>query len=257
MIFPVHVLCGYPSYETAGTKWNDDDYRASNLVKAVKHRSFKGYAKFRTTTIDDTPRGRERALRLVAAAAVQKLTQNGLAGTLVALPASNHICFGSEFTGSRITDAIAALDVRFQSRPVLRFEQIMLKAAEGGTRNPAVIAASLDHQGPLDFQSCILVDDVKSTGGSFEGRGAIPPCNRRGCCWSILFGSDGQCSTRQHLRHTFGDYQRHSGISRLLISPRATLRHQIGRASGTRPFRHIQCSHNAGIVKAHRDVISS
>lgn len=169
MIFPVHVLCGYPSYETAGTKWNDDDYRASKLVKAVKHRPFNGYAKFRTTTIDDTARGRERALRLVAAAAVQKLTQNGLAGTLVALPASNHICFGNEFTGSRITDAIAALDVRFQSRPVLRFEQIMLKAAEGGTRNPAVIAASLDHQGPLDFQSCILVDDVKSTGGHLKG----------------------------------------------------------------------------------------
>src|SRR3546814_9152271 len=38
-----------------------------------------------------------------------------------------------------------------------------------GSRNPAVIAANLDHNGPPDFKNCILVDDVKSTGGHLKG----------------------------------------------------------------------------------------
>src|SRR3546814_10550118 len=60
------------AYEMRISDWSSD-VCSSDL-------SFKGFAKFRTTSIDDTPRGRERALRLVAGAAVQKLTQNGQIG---------------------------------------------------------------------------------------------------------------------------------------------------------------------------------
>lgn len=171
MKFPVYALTGYPSYQEAGTKWDDNDYKAFKLVKAIKHEAFKGYAMFRQTRIEDTVAGRERAVRLIAVSGIAKLKANGInSGNMVAVPSSSLTEFDGHFTGRRIMDAIATLDPNFVPQPALAFTTAMPKAAGGGgTRSPGVICDNLKVNAACCFDNCILIDDVVSTGGHLRG----------------------------------------------------------------------------------------
>ncbi len=168
MIFPVTVSCGYPSYEAAGTEWEDLDYRAWNLVKAIKGKPMNGHALFGNLTVDGTPGGRMNAMRLAASDAVRRLTELGLSAPLVPVPASDHIEFEGDFTGRRIAAAIESANQQFLNRPVLKFDQVLTKASQGGTRDPAILANHLELNPGTEFTQCILVDDVVTTGGHLK-----------------------------------------------------------------------------------------
>ncbi|WP_209348707.1 phosphoribosyltransferase [Pontixanthobacter sp. CEM42] len=170
MKFPVMVSCGYPSYREAGLDWGNLEYNAWKLVKAIKGQPVNGYAEFGNSRVDGTPGGRNVARRLVANDAVQKLRNAGLVAPLVAVPSSDHVDFEASFTGHRIAQAITAVADDYPTRSVLRFREVMPKAAgEGGTREPSTIAAALDIDDPVDFEQCILVDDVTTSGGHLRG----------------------------------------------------------------------------------------
>lgn len=170
MTFPVHVSCGYPSYKEAGLKWEDLEFRAWKLVKAIKGEPVNGYAMFGSDRVDGTATGRATALRLASSDAAQKLGQAALTGALVPVPSSKHICLGDSFTGSRLADAIVArAPASFSAAPVLCFDQEMPKSADGGTRSPAAIAEHLVLGDGTQFDRCILIDDVTTTGGHLRG----------------------------------------------------------------------------------------
>lgn len=170
MEFPIYVLCGYRSYSETDTPWTEDERKAMRLVKAVKGLEFKGFSRIGGVSIQDNPAGRTAALALAANFAARKLIENGHSGALVAVPSSSHISFGDSFTGSNITEAIARQDARFKSRPILRFRTAQPKSSKNkGSRDPAVIAGNLVARSKRDFSTCILVDDVKSSGGHLKG----------------------------------------------------------------------------------------
>ncbi|MBB4615891.1 hypothetical protein [Novosphingobium taihuense] len=173
MSFPVFVSCGYPSYEEAGIKWKDDDWRAWRLVQVIKGREVKGYSKFGKggkVIVESNKRGRTSALRLIAGHAAGQLVSGGFRGPLVPVPSSNTTSFGTEFTAQLISDAIATYSDRFSAHPVLRFTQEMGSTSGGkGSRSPEVIAENLALQRGADIDECILVDDVYTTGGHLKG----------------------------------------------------------------------------------------
>lgn len=171
MKFPLAVTCGYPSYEETGQNFEDSDWKALNLVKAIKGKPFKGYAPFGQHRVDDTSRGRAIALRLVAQDAARRLRALGLTGALVPIPASDHTIHGQTFTGSRLCEAIAHVDDGFSAKPILRFTKVMPKASSGAAnaRSAREIAAHLEMlERPADDR-CILVDDVATTHGHLRG----------------------------------------------------------------------------------------
>jgi hypothetical protein len=169
MKFPVVVSCGYPSYEEAGIAWEDLEYRAYNVVKAVKGSPFNGYAMFGNVRVDNTPAGRANARRLVANDAVTKLDDLGVTGPLVAVPASSHVDFEGSFAGAVLAQEIAERGNGRIARPVLKFREQLPKAADGGDRSPQGIADNLELHPDVDFDNCILIDDVTTTGGHLKG----------------------------------------------------------------------------------------
>lgn len=170
MKFPVHVSCGYPSYKEAGIKWEDLEFKAWKLVKAIKGEPVNGYAMFGNERVEGTTAGRATALKLASSDAAQKLDQAGIRGALVPVPSSKHTCLGNAFTGSRLADAIAAkAPGTFNAAPLLCFDQEMPKSADGGTRSPSELAAHLVLGPGANFDECILIDDVTTTGGHLRG----------------------------------------------------------------------------------------
>ena len=171
MQFPLIVICGYPSYQASGLDWKDDDYRASNIVKAIKGRPFKGEARFNFGTIRDDPAGRALAFRVVGASAVSKLKANGIdGGCLVPIPSSSHTEFDDQFVSLSIANSINATKSAFTVSPSIAFKSAMVKASSGdGTRSPSVIKSALKYRAGSIQRDVILVDDVATTHGHIKG----------------------------------------------------------------------------------------
>ncbi|GAA0733933.1 phosphoribosyltransferase [Sphingomonas japonica] len=171
----LHGLCYYRSKSDTWTdKWRSVDFAARNLVKAIKHEDFKGYAQITAGSssirIDNTAHGRNRALVAVAGALADKINQAGYQNAaVVPIPSSSHIDPNATFTGRRIAEAIQAKNAAFVSTPILYFNEPLPKSAGGGgTRNAHVIQKHLrlsDCQLP---GSIVLLDDVCTTGGHLK-----------------------------------------------------------------------------------------
>lgn len=171
----LHVICGYPS-KSQGTydSWNQADFHAYKFVRAVKGKPFNGYAVVRQGGVDhhfeNTVGGRATALGIASRALAGILHgRMGLAeAAVVPVPASDHLEYGSEFTGSRIASAISALHAPYQAYPNITFDQVMQKAADGGTRDPAVLAGHMQLHYELPQLPIVLLDDVTSTHGHLK-----------------------------------------------------------------------------------------
>ena len=170
----VHIVCGYRSKnEDWNEKWKPVDWRARNLVKALKKLPFNGFAQFSlkkgSLKIDNSPSGQNNALQLAAARIVMTLNEIGLErAQIVAIPSSSHTVPSMEFTGSRLSDQIAAFDGKYQSCPVLHFKNAMAKSATGGGRNEMAIYAQLRQSQALDERPVVLIDDVFTSGAHFR-----------------------------------------------------------------------------------------
>lgn len=164
----LHVHGGYPSYAGSGEGWNGTDYDAMKLVKALKGKSFGGYATLQTpsgqwVTFRETDRG--PAFRIFGEWAVAKLREIGLTeGVLIPVPSSTCLAFGTDSKGRALADAIATRTKGFSVEDAFHWKEDLGKAAEGGSRDPSVLQANLVlKNGPPS--TIVLVDDVATSGG--------------------------------------------------------------------------------------------
>lgn len=170
----LHVHGGYPSYAESGEQWNQADWDGFNLVKALKGQNFNGYVRLQARNGDwVTARANDRApaFRLFgewAALVLQELVrqeQVSAQGTLLMpVPSSSCVAFGTDEKGAALAGAIAARSPGFQAVNGLHWREAFCKAAEGGTRDAALLQANLVvGDGPPS--QIVLIDDVATSGG--------------------------------------------------------------------------------------------
>lgn len=171
----LHVICGYPS-KSQGTynDFNRADFDAYKFVRAVKGKSFNGFSVVRqggaNHRFENDVAGRQTAMTIAGRALAGKLyNELGLReAAVVPVPASDHIAYGTPFTGARIAQSIAAAFPAFQAYPNIRFTQLMPKAADGGSRAPGQLLPYMHLEHPLPERPIILLDDVASTHGHLK-----------------------------------------------------------------------------------------
>lgn len=164
----LHVHGGYPSYAESGEPWRQSDWDGLNLVKALKGHPFNGYATLQTVGGQWlTFRATDRApgFRIFGEWAALKLNQLGLdQGVLVSVPSSSCLAFGDDPKGAALAEAIKVRSPGFTVVDALHWREAKGKAAEGGTRDAAVLQANLSvKEGPPS--RIVLVDDVATSGG--------------------------------------------------------------------------------------------
>lgn len=171
----LHVICGYPS-KSQGTyeNWKRADYDAYKFVRAVKGAPFNGYSvvtqggtQYR---FENDDAGRRTALGVAgrALAGILHGRMGLVEAAVVPVPASDHIVYGADFTGARIARAIATAHAPYQAYPNITFDQVMPKAADGGTRDPAQLMRHMQLHHELPQRPIVLLDDVTSTHGHLK-----------------------------------------------------------------------------------------
>lgn len=169
----VHSVCGYRSKSAEWTeKWRDADYRARNLVKALKGEPFNGFSEWQVKatkqkmTVDSSPAGQAIALRVALSKLLDLFTAAGIAeGHVVPVPSSQTVAAGGDYIGARLAGALAAIVPGLTAAPVLWFDAPQPRAHQGGARRwqevlPHLRGGNVATNGPV-----VLLDDVMTSGG--------------------------------------------------------------------------------------------
>lgn len=172
MTIDIHPVIYYRAKSEDWTDaWQQHDWAARNMVKAIKHKPFNGTSRIlmktgSTVTIDTTDNGRKRALGLLSVSIAKKIVSTGYINVLVVpIPSSDHVDAGASFTGGRIANAIQVYNPNLVATPSLYFSEKLPKSSEGGGRDSLLIEAKL--RGGDDIppgSEIVLLDDVFTTG---------------------------------------------------------------------------------------------
>jgi len=174
----LHGLVYYRGSSDAWTDdWQDDDYRARNLVKGLKGLPFGGHCSIgvgkTSYAIDNTPQGRANATMAAARAIAGKIQVAGYKKVaVIPVPSSKHTDPDGDFVGLKLARQIHELVAGFVATPLLYFKNEMPKSADGGTRNPWVIEKNLRRDKRLSLPNrAVLLDDVCTTGAHLKAAG--------------------------------------------------------------------------------------
>jgi hypothetical protein len=173
MTLVVHAYGAYASYANADIPWRQDDYNVNKLVKALKGKEFKGHADIRGADGRSrriTHQNPQAALLLFSMWAATRLRDQQLHRVvLVPVPSSSCTVFGQPTAPMQMATSVQALLGRpCRVEPWLRFQQVMTKSSEGGTRNPVTLRQALVASDDVAACEVVLVDDVKTTGAHLK-----------------------------------------------------------------------------------------
>jgi hypothetical protein len=164
----VHVHGGYPNYKGSGEAWNDTDFEARNLVKALKGAPFNGYSTMRTPSgavVTIRQDNRAGAFRIFGEWAVAKLAELGVQNaTLVPVPSSSCVAQGTDRKGLEIGAAITQRNAAFPTVGGLWWREARASAASGGDRHADLLLPNL-MVAQMAPTHVVLIDDVISSGG--------------------------------------------------------------------------------------------
>lgn len=167
----LHAVCYYRGNKEQWTDdWTDDDYRALNLVKAIKQMPFRGRSGFhlggQNRIVDDSPQGRRIALGIAGAIMSRKMEAAGYNNAyLIPVPSSSHADPSQMFTGRRIAENMQAHRPNLVSAPMLYLDRVLPKSSTGGgSRDSYEIERHLLAVPDLVDGPAVLIDDVFTTG---------------------------------------------------------------------------------------------
>lgn len=169
MVLSVRVHCGYPSYAESGEGWNNLDWDAFKLVKALKGKPINGYATVRRLSgqsVRITADNTGPAFEVFGEWGARTVQDHGPArGLIVPVPAADCLALSQDPKGRRLADAIAIGLPTFQVVDALHWDVEHPKASEGGPRDFATLFGNLRVHTGLRPSHVVLVDDVMTGGG--------------------------------------------------------------------------------------------
>jgi len=169
MVLRLHVHGGYPSYAGLGIEWNDADWQAFKLVKALKGQPFNGYADCQRPNgqwVRITQEKSAGAFRIFGEWGAAKLSELGLRkGFLVPVPSSGCLGLGRDPKGRALAAAIADRTTGFEVLEGLHWHRQLPSAASGGPRDVDTLSKNLRVLRDLPKGNIVLVDDVVTSGG--------------------------------------------------------------------------------------------
>lgn len=168
MSLQLRVHGGYPSYAESGEAWTGPDFVAFKFVQALKGNNINGYAwlpraagPLRINTADCSA-----AFTVFGEWGAHQVHQTGVVNPrLVAVPSSSCLGLGEDDKGRKLVSCIADRSPGAVVGEMLHWHERLLKAADGGSRDPAVLYANLRVQLHVPPSNIILVDDVVTSGG--------------------------------------------------------------------------------------------
>jgi hypothetical protein len=173
MTLTVHAQCAYASYSRDVIPWRQEDYHANKLIKSLKGEEIRGYAEIRDRRGNwhrIVMGSRGPALSCFAVWALGTLMSNAAAPVLlVPVPSSRCTDFNAPCAPNDMAEAVRALaPEQVRVARLLRFNQVMPRSHDGGTRNADILRGRLEVVAPLLLppnSRVVLIDDVKTTGG--------------------------------------------------------------------------------------------
>jgi hypothetical protein len=166
---PLTVMT-YVAYRTRNFSGDQSEYNAHKFIQAIKERPVKGYA---WIPVGADKRKLEQSNRHRAAvwfgelAAAEILERVPEPRVLVPIPNSDCVVGTAESRTAKLAREIA------QHMPAtiwdgLRWVEPNTPSSQGGPRDPAVLLANLRMVRRPATGSCVLVDDVTTSGGHFR-----------------------------------------------------------------------------------------
>lgn len=167
-------VISFATYLTrSDSPWGDQDFHALAFVKAVKGKSFKGWA--------DVPiLGRSERLNAKNAAdavawfaelAAAEIAKMGLPGPLILIPipnSSSTVKSGEKTRTAVLAEAIAAKLKNAKVWDGLRWAKEMTPTHQEGTRDPQILYDNLVVTSDPPKGTYIIVDDVYTKGGHVQ-----------------------------------------------------------------------------------------
>lgn len=170
---PLTVMT-YVAYRTRNFSGDQSEYNAHKFIQAIKERTVKGYA---WIPVGAVKRKLEQSNRYHAAmwfgelAAAEILARVPAPRVLVPIPNSDCVVGTAESRTVKLAQEIAHR-VAVTIWDGLRWAEPNTPSSQGGPRDPEVLFANLRIVRRPVAGSCVLVDDVTTSGGHFKAAAA-------------------------------------------------------------------------------------
>jgi hypothetical protein len=156
-------------------KWRDEDFSAKKFVDAVKSRHVNRYAMIpfggRRHRLEQS--NRPLAFDLFGRWAADRLrAHSAVACALVPVPSSISTIDAAVRGAALVLAEAVKKHAGAKVLDCLRWDQEMPPAREGGPRHPALLYPHLARIADLKDRSCVLIDDVMTTGGHLQASAA-------------------------------------------------------------------------------------
>jgi hypothetical protein len=194
-------VISFATYLTRGP-WNDDDHNALKFVKAVKGKTFGGWA---TVPVlgrnkDLRPANADDAIDWFAEMAAAEIVKLGVRGPIILVPLPN----SSSTVKSKIAPRTVLLAERIAGKlentklwDGLRWAKEMTPTHQGGTRDPQKLYENLVVTSSPPKGTLILVDDVFTKGGHLQAAVASLTVKKAECKLALCAGRTVLESERQ------------------------------------------------------------
>lgn len=164
----LHASCAFPVWNTQEDPFQDEDFRANFIVRAIKRDETR--LKNRYLRL---PGGRKITLEnyrelhgMFHGWAAQRIAGLGANPVLIPIPNSGAVPAAANYATLELAQGIAAASgANWPVYDGLRFDQVMVPASKGGPRAKEALFPRMVAAKPMPAGTPILIDDVATSGG--------------------------------------------------------------------------------------------